>query len=234
MAEKTGSSKCLLETLAGTNPYAIAQKVKRHPLLSISSRFSIKLRLQPGRQHYLLPESHQETNKGLCSNPTAAWTALICGNTTLQRSFSSISMYGLIEAVRNMENCHSCEAVSSPEPYPPQTTLPSLYQHGGMRPQSATAAPSWLLQALARGDERKAPAFINCFHRQRVSLLGESLLLQEDHVALGQLNLPSTWPEGSNVRNIVCGLLNLQRGLSWQRSIVVLWKERMAPGHHLS
>lgn len=127
MAEKPGPSKCLLETLAGTNPYAIAQKVKRHPLLSISSRFSIKLSLQPGKQHYLLPEkvvekSHQEINKGRCSNPTAAWTALICGNTTLQRSFSSISVYGLIEAVRNMENCHSCVAQSSSHPYPHQTT----------------------------------------------------------------------------------------------------------------
>lgn len=32
-----------------------------------------------------------------------------------------------------------------------------------------------------------------------------SLLLQEDHVPLGQLNLPSARPEGSKVRNVVCG-----------------------------
>lgn len=106
-----------------------------------------------------------------------------------------------------MENCHSCVAVSSSEPCPHQTALHSLYQHGEMRPEPATAAPSWLLQTLPRGDGIKAPAFIHCFHRQRVSLLGDSLLLQEDHVALGQLNLPSTRPEGANVRNVVCSFM---------------------------
>lgn len=122
-----------------------------------------------------------------------------------------------------MENCHSCVALSSSQPYPPQTTVHSLDQHGGW-------GQSLLHQLLPATDFCKrgfAPAFINCFHRQRGSLLGDQF------APPGGSCCP--WPaksslyEARRVQHEECavshGLLNLQRGFSWQRSIAVLWKE---------
>lgn len=85
----------------------------------------------------------------------------------------------------------------------PDNTVHSLYQHGGMRPASATAAPFWLLQTFLRGDLLQL--LLIAFTGREHPCWEISLLLQEDHVPLGQLNLPSTRPEESKVRNVVCG-----------------------------
>lgn len=150
-----------------------------------------------------MEKSHQETNRGWCSNPTAAWTALICGSTTLQRSFSSISVSGLIEAVRNMENCQSCVALSSSQPYPHQTAQCTACTSMGDEASLCYRAPFWLLQTFAGGDLLQL--LLSVFTGREHPCREISLLLQEDHVALGKLNPPSTRPEGSNARNVMCG-----------------------------
>lgn len=125
-----------------------------------------------------------------------------------------------------MENCHSCVALSSSQPCPPQTTQSTAWT--SMGDEASICHSSSCPPATDICKRRFAPAFINCFHRQKGSLLGDQF------APSGGSWCP--WPAKSSlykawrVQHEECavshGLLNLQRGLSWQRSIVGLWKEQ--------
>lgn len=160
-----------------------------------------------------MEKSHQETNKGRCSNPTAAWTAQICSNTEdlfinlrgwLNRGCQE---YGKLSLLCGSEQLSAL---------PSADTQCTAWTSTGMRPAccSSSCPP--------------APAFINCFHRQRVSLLGDQSAPPGGSCCLwpAQSSLYKAWRVQCEECAVSHGLLNLQRGSSWQRSIVVLWKEQ--------
>lgn len=105
------------------------------------------------------------------------------------------------------------------------------------RQRSAQLVPAWenkasvchVISFLAARDMFRrgfAPVFINCFNRQRVFLL----VAQFPPSRGTHSPLPAKSSSESPIRGKLCvvspGLLQLLRGLSWQRSIVVLLKEQ--------